>query len=107
MLLEIITLDVQAASAGAFEQVFYAGQDHLQQMPDYLTHELQGSVDHPGHYVLLIEWQQLPERPSHLSTAWWQDLQRFTVDAPAMRRYRMVAGRGVHTPPQRVPGFID
>lgn len=107
MLLEIITLSVQAPRAQAFEQAFYAVQASLCAMPGYSAHELQRSLDEPGHYLLLIEWQELSELPPHLAPRWWQGLQAFWAEVPAPHRYRQVAGLGIHTPPRPVSDFAD
>jgi heme-degrading monooxygenase HmoA len=105
MLLEIITLAVQSSRTQAFEHAFYGGQSSLLPVPGYCAHELQRSLDEPGHYLLLIEWHERPARPAHLATPWWQDLQAFFAEAPASQHYRAVAGRGIG--PRPLAGFVD
>lgn len=98
MVLEIMSLQVQAGQEQAFESAFQHAQKRLAHDRAYITHELQRNVDEPGHYALLVEWQGT----SHAARAhaWQQPLQPYLAAPPLSHHFQLIAGRGIPPPTQ-------
>lgn len=95
MILEVAILDVHPGQSSAFEASFQIAQEIISSMPGYISHELQGCLERPDRYVLLVKWQRLEDhtegfRKSPRYQEWRQLLHHFYVSFPLVEHYRLV-----------------
>jgi heme-degrading monooxygenase HmoA len=59
MILEIADLKVRDGYAEEFESAFRTASPLIASINGYISHDLQRSMETPGHYVLLVRWETL------------------------------------------------
>ncbi|HEY1963947.1 MAG TPA: antibiotic biosynthesis monooxygenase [Acidobacteriaceae bacterium] len=61
MILEVAILNVIPGQEPAFEAAFRRVVPLLTGTSGYSSHELRHSIEHPGRYILLVQWQTLED----------------------------------------------
>lgn len=94
MILEVAILDVKPElnQENEFESAFEEAQKIISSMPGYVSHQLQKSVEHPGRYILLVNWQTLEDhtvgfRKSEQYQQWRALLHHFYDPFPSVEHY--------------------
>jgi heme-degrading monooxygenase HmoA len=97
MILEAAPLQVRAGQSEAFEAAFREAQKIIASMPGYLSHELQRCLEREGHYLLLVQWENVAAhedgfRKSPQYQRWKELLHHFYDPFPTVLHYERIAG---------------
>ena len=95
MVLEHAVLQVRPGTEHEFETAFAAAQAIVAGMPGYISHSLSACIEHPGRYLLLVEWETLEDhtqgfRKSSQYEEWRRLLHHFYEPFPEVTHYRAV-----------------
>jgi heme-degrading monooxygenase HmoA len=95
MILEVAILNVKPGHEQAFESVFGRAQAILASMPGYVCHQLQGCIEQPGRYLLLVNWETLEDhtvgfRESARYQEWRKLLHDFYDPFPEVQHYQVI-----------------
>lgn len=96
MILEAASFSIQPDQTAAFETAFYEAAKVIAAAKGYLAHEMQRSVDVPGHYLLLVQWQSRDDhmvgfRESPLFVEWRRLLSPYFAAPPQVEHYQLFA----------------
>jgi heme-degrading monooxygenase HmoA len=91
MILEVAVLEVKPGEASAFETAFREAQE----MPGYVSHELQRCLEAESRYLLLVRWTHLEAhtdgfRGSPQYQRWKALLHHFYDPFPEVDHYQAV-----------------
>ena len=97
MILEVAILDVRAGQTEAFERAFSQAQAIIASMAGYVSHRLDGCLEKPGRYLLLVNWERLEDhtvgfRKSPQYQEWKALLHHFYEPFPEVEHYVAVLG---------------
>ena len=92
MVLEHAVLDVIPGQEAAFERAFTTAQDIIAAAGGFLALKLSRCVEHPGRYLLLVEWDTLEDhtqgfRGSAAYQEWRKLLHHFYDPFPVVEHY--------------------
>jgi heme-degrading monooxygenase HmoA len=95
MILELAILDIVPGQSAAFEAAFAEAKPLIASMPGFLGLELQGCVEQPNRYVLLVRWRSLEDhtvgfRNSPEYQRWKALLHHFYDPFPRVDHYTLV-----------------
>ena len=95
MILEVAILSVQPGQEQAFEAAFGEAAPIIDGMPGCISHQLQRCIEHPGRYLLLVNWQSLEDhtvgfRQSPGYQRWKALLHHFYDPFPTVEHYQRV-----------------
>jgi heme-degrading monooxygenase HmoA len=95
MILEVAILNVKRGQEREFEAAFSKAQLIIRGMRGYLSHQLQGCLEHAGRYLLLVNWETLEDhtvgfRESAQYQQWRQLLHHFYEPFPQVEHYQLV-----------------
>lgn len=92
MILEVAILNVLPGRHSAFEVAFTRAISILASTRGYISHELRRCIEHPGRYLLLVQWQTLEDhtvgfRGSPEYQEWKTLLHHFYDPFPTVEHY--------------------
>jgi heme-degrading monooxygenase HmoA len=95
MILEVAVLNVKRGREREFEAAFSKAQAIISGMRGYISHQLQGSVERAGRYILLVNWESLEDhtvgfRESEQYQEWRQLLHHFYDPFPEVQHYKVI-----------------
>ncbi len=93
--LEHAMLEVRPGHEQAFEAAFAKAQNIISASPGYISHRLEHCIEHPGRYLLLVEWTSLEAhtvgfRESEDYQQWKALLHHFYDPFPTVLHFRNV-----------------
>jgi heme-degrading monooxygenase HmoA len=95
MILEVAILNVKPGQEREFEAAFATAQAIIAGMPGYSSHQLQGCIEQPGRYLLLVNWATVEDhtigfRESARYLEWRALLHHFYDPFPEVQHYQVV-----------------
>jgi heme-degrading monooxygenase HmoA len=92
MILELAILNVIPDQESAFETAFSRAIPILSSTRGYISHELRRSIEHPGRYILLVQWQTIEDHSVGFRTSpqyqeWKALLHHFYDPFPTVEHY--------------------
>ncbi len=95
MILEVAPLSVRPGLEADFEEAFAEARAVIARSPGFVSLELQRSVEHTSHYLLLVRWERLEDhttgfRLGPLYPRWKALLHHFYDPFPTVEHYRPV-----------------
>ena len=95
MILEVAILNIRPGQEQAFEAAFGEAAQIIAGMPGCISHQLQRCIEHPGRYLLLVNWQSLEDhtvgfRQSPGYQRWKALLHHFYDPFPTVEHYQRV-----------------
>jgi len=95
VILEVAILEVKPGQENEFEMAFKKAQRIISSIQGYVSHQLQRSIENPGRYILLVDWQALEDhtvgfRGSDQYQEWRKLLHHFYQPLPEVEHYRSV-----------------
>jgi heme-degrading monooxygenase HmoA len=95
VILEVAILDVKPGQKKEFEAAFEKAQRIISGIQGYVSHQLQRCIEHPGRYILLVNWQTLEDhtvgfRGSDQYQEWRKLLHHFYQPFPEVEHYQSV-----------------
>lgn len=99
MILEVAILHVRQGQQHEFERAFQTAQQIISSMKGYVSHQLQRCLEHPGQYILLVNWNTLEDhivgfRSSEQYQQWKALLHHFYDPFPVVEHYELLFAGG-------------
>ena len=95
MILEVGRLSIRPETTADFEKSYEQATHVLASAPGHISHKMHRSVDVPGHYLLLAQWETLEAhmagfRESDLFVQWRGLLGPHFAAAPDVEHYELI-----------------
>lgn len=92
MILEVAILQVKTGLEKQFEADFKKAGQYISAAKGYMSHALRQCIEHPGKYILLVEWQNMEDhtigfRQSAEYQEWKKLLHHYYDPFPVVEHY--------------------